>query len=102
MSDSQEARAEPAIPQWDLPDRLTKALKHAGMKPGDMRDYLDCSPASLTNWTSGRVRPRTQTLRLWALRTGVSYEWLIGGDCDGPDLDGELTVTCPQLRGCAA
>jgi len=26
----------------------------------------------------GRVIPSVQTLRLWALRTGVSYDWLAG------------------------
>jgi transcriptional regulator with XRE-family HTH domain len=43
-----------------------------------MADYLDVSRTSVTNWTSGRITPDTRTLRLWAMRTGVSYGWLTG------------------------
>jgi len=68
-----------AVPEWDLGDRMRKALRHADVSVQEMADYLDVSTASLRAWTNGRTRPRTQTLRLWALRTGVSYDWLVTG-----------------------
>jgi transcriptional regulator with XRE-family HTH domain len=66
------------VPDWDLADRMRKALRHAGMSPGQMADYLGVSRQSVGNWISGRVEPSFQTLRLWSIRTGVSLEWLLG------------------------
>jgi transcriptional regulator with XRE-family HTH domain len=43
-----------------------------------MADYLGVSRQSVGNWMTGRIEPSLQTLRLWALRCGVSYEWLVG------------------------
>jgi transcriptional regulator with XRE-family HTH domain len=65
-------------PEFDLPDRMRKAMRDAGISGQDMADYLDVSRTSVTNWTSGRITPDTRTLRLWAMRTGVSYGWLTG------------------------
>lgn len=58
---------------------MRKALRHAGMSVAEMSEYLDVSLASMTAWMSGRTKPRTQTLRLWALRCGVDYSWLATG-----------------------
>jgi len=44
-----------------------------------MADYLGVSRQSVGNWMNGRIEPSQQTLRLWAMRTGVSFEWLAGG-----------------------
>lgn len=68
-----------AVPPWDLSDRLVKSLKFGRVKPGEMAQYLGVSPAGLRNWTSGKVHPKTSILRLWALRTGVDYGWLLTG-----------------------
>jgi transcriptional regulator with XRE-family HTH domain len=65
-------------PEFDLADRMRKAMRDAGIGSQDMADYLDVSRTSVTNWTSGRITPDTRTLRLWAMRTGVSYGWLTG------------------------
>jgi transcriptional regulator with XRE-family HTH domain len=43
-----------------------------------MADYLGVSRQSVGNWMNGRIDPSLQTLRLWALRCGVNYEWLAG------------------------
>ena len=68
-----------ALPQWDVADRLRKSLRHAGLGTAEMADYLGVSRQSVGNWINGRIEPSQQTLRLWALRTGVSFEWLTGG-----------------------
>jgi transcriptional regulator with XRE-family HTH domain len=69
-------------PEFDLADRMRKAMRDAGISGQDMADYLDVSRTSVTNWTSGRITPDTRTLRLWAMRTGVSYSWLTGAPAE--------------------
>jgi transcriptional regulator with XRE-family HTH domain len=65
-----------AIPQWDVADRLRKSLRYAGIGTTEMAAYLGVSRQSVGNWMTGRIEPSQQTLRLWAMRTGVSYRWL--------------------------
>src|SRR5712664_1096210 len=67
------------VPVWDLPDRMRKALRHAGVEVQEMAEYLDVSRSTVSNWINGRIGPSTQTLRLWAMRTGVPYAWLKDG-----------------------
>jgi transcriptional regulator with XRE-family HTH domain len=70
---------QPAVPEFDLADRMRKSLRHAGISVADMADYLGVSRQSVGNWTGGRTDPDTRTLRLWALRCGVEYQWLCTG-----------------------
>ena len=65
-------------PEFDLADRMRKSMRDAGITGLDMAGYLGVTRASVSNWTGGRITPDTRTLRLWALRTGVSYGWLTG------------------------
>lgn len=68
-----------AVPEWDLADRMRKALRHAGVGVQEIADYLGVARATVSTWINGRIEPSTQTLRLWALRCGVPYEWLRDG-----------------------
>jgi transcriptional regulator with XRE-family HTH domain len=70
------------IPTWDVGDRMRKGLRHAGVGAQEMADYLGVARSTLGNWLAGRIDPSTQTLRLWALRCGISYEWLAYGAVD--------------------
>ncbi len=79
MSEQQAA----VVPDWDQCDRMRKALRHAHLGPQEMADYLGVSRQSAGNWINGRVEPSSQTLRLWAQVTGVSYRWLCHGN-EGP------------------
>jgi transcriptional regulator with XRE-family HTH domain len=63
-------------PEWDAADRMRKALREANLGVAEMAAYLGVSRTSVSNWINGRVEPSVQTLRLWALRTGVPFEWL--------------------------
>ncbi|HEY5985126.1 MAG TPA: helix-turn-helix transcriptional regulator [Streptosporangiaceae bacterium] len=74
-----EESAPGAAPEWDLADRMRKALRHAGIKPSQMADYLGVGGNTVSTWINGRIEPSTQTLRLWSLRCGVPFEWLSGG-----------------------
>lgn len=57
---------------------MRKALRQAGISPGEMAAYLGVGGNTVSTWINGRITPSVQTLRLWALRTGVSLEWLAG------------------------
>ena len=70
------------IPTWDVADRMRKGLREAAIGIQDMADYLGVTRNTVGTWINGRNQPSTQTLRLWALRTGVSYEWLAKGGAD--------------------
>ena len=72
------------IPQWDLADRLAKSMRHAGISITEMADYFDVHRNSISGWINGRIRPDTRTVRLWAFRTGVPYEWLTGPSTEQP------------------
>lgn len=66
------------VPQWDTADRMRKALRNAGIEGQEMAEYLGVSRTSVSNWINGRIAPSKQTMRLWALRCGVSFGWLTG------------------------
>lgn len=82
-----------AVPQWDLADRLAKSLRVSGMSVSEMAEYLDVHRNTVSAWMNGRTPPGTQSVRLWALRTGVAYGWLKDGiePEDGPDGGGPGT-----------
>jgi transcriptional regulator with XRE-family HTH domain len=69
---------EVTVPAWDLADRMRKSQRHAGMSVQAMSAYLGVAPNTVSTWINGKIIPGTRTLRLWALRTGVPYEWLAG------------------------
>jgi transcriptional regulator with XRE-family HTH domain len=69
-----------AAPEWDVADRMRKSLRHADIDVQEMADYLGMSRTSVSAWINGRYTPSVRTLRLWALRCGVPYEWLTEGE----------------------
>jgi transcriptional regulator with XRE-family HTH domain len=74
-----EQTAQEAVPDWDRADRMRKALRHADLGVSEMADYLGVSRNTVSTWINGRIRPSTQTLRVWAFRTGFPYTWLCHG-----------------------
>jgi len=82
-----EQTAAGDVPEWDLADRMRKALRHADVGVQEMANYLDVDRSTVSTWINGRITPSVQTLRLWSLRCGLSYTWLLTGDA-------EATVEC--------
>lgn len=70
------------VPQWDVADRMRKALREAGAGVQDIADYMKVSRNTVSSWINGRSRPDVRTLRVWALYCGVPYEWLAKGKED--------------------
>lgn len=67
-------------------DRMKKSLKVAGLSRAEMADYLGVVPETVSTWMNDRIQPNVQTMRLWALKTGAPYAWIVSGDTpQGPD-----------------
>lgn len=64
---------------FGLSDRLNKALTVADVSSQEMADYLGVSRNTISNYINGRTLAKKQTLRLWAMRTGVPLVWLEHG-----------------------
>ena len=67
------------IPALTLPWRMKMALAHAGVSVNEMAEYLGVALPTIRTWTSGKVLPKVGMLRLWAMRTGVDFDWLAEG-----------------------
>lgn len=67
------------IPEFDLTDRMRKALRHRGQTAVGIAEYLGVTRDAVGKWLNGSRRPSAQTLRLWAIYTGVDYDWLKDG-----------------------
>lgn len=67
-------------PQWDLADRLRKSLRESGIGVSEMAGYLEVQRNTVSNWINGHNPPPGAALQVWAMRCGVSIEWLRGTD----------------------
>ena len=68
------------VPEWTLADRLRKARLMTGLEAQEFADEIGIHRNSVRNYERGRL-PRPIVLKAWALRSGVSYEWLVTGEC---------------------
>jgi transcriptional regulator with XRE-family HTH domain len=66
-------------PQFHLGDRLRKALDHSSTSVQAMADELGVSRTTVSNYIALRTKPNRATLRVWALRCGVPFDWLAHG-----------------------
>lgn len=73
-----------SVPEWDTADRMRKALRVADIGVQEIADYLGVSRNTVSTWINGRITPSLQTLRLWALRCGVDFEWLAADEIGRP------------------
>lgn len=86
-----EMHVPTTIPPLTLGWRLQMSLDYAGISTQQMADELGVVRSTVSRWMHDNgAPPRDGFLRLWALRTGVPYEWLrdgvaSSGDPAGPD-----------------
>lgn len=72
------------IPTWTLANRMARSLEWSGVSVGEMAEFLGVTRGTASAYKTGRHKPDTRTLRLWAERCGVDYQWLTegaGSDC---------------------
>jgi transcriptional regulator with XRE-family HTH domain len=90
------------VPEWDTADRMRKALRGARITGRQMATYLGVNEATVSTWINGRITPSTQTIRLWALRTGVPYGWLAyGEETTAKESAAPIEITNWRLRAVA-
>ncbi len=65
------------VPEWTTGWRMQRALAHARMSVEQMAEELGVSRSTISRWLNDRGSPSRGYLKLWALRTGVSYDWLM-------------------------
>ena len=73
------------IPTWTLGDRMQKALDVSGVSVRQMADELGVSRNTASNYLHGHTKPSRSVLRVWALRTGVPFEWIATGETSNTD-----------------
>jgi len=88
---SEQPATPPGVPEWDVADRMRKSLRHADIGVQEIADYLGVARNTVSTWINGRITPSTQTLRLWALRTGVPYAWITDGTMPSPQVSPPVT-----------
>jgi transcriptional regulator with XRE-family HTH domain len=66
--------------EFDLADRLRRSLRVSGVSVQEMAEYLDVTRGTVSNWINGHIVPNTQSLRLFAMKTGIPFEWLRDGE----------------------
>lgn len=76
---TQTALAGGVVPEWDLADRLTKALRYSGLGVSDMATQLGVSRESVGRWINGRNAPKRAAVVAWASITGCDLYWLENG-----------------------
>lgn len=58
---------------------MRKALRESRVSVAEIASYLGVTRGTVSTWINGRIEPSVQTLRLWAMRCGVDYDWLRDG-----------------------
>ena len=72
--------ASSAIPTVQLHHRLAIAMEHAGVNRGELAELLGVTPTTITNYTRGHNPVPRSVLLVWAMRCGVSLDWLEHGE----------------------
>ena len=60
--------------------RLARTIEAGLTTVDDMAKELGCHRNTVLNYINGRTTPRAPVFAVWALRTGVSRQWLLTGD----------------------
>ena len=91
-SDAQGRPPSELLP--DLADRLAKSLQVSGISVAEMAAYMEVHRNSVGAWLNRRSQPRPANVRLWAMRTGVPYQWLRDGVWpeDQPEESGQVNT----------
>jgi transcriptional regulator with XRE-family HTH domain len=89
-----EMRSIGEVPGWTLGDRLSKALRCAGMTTDQMAARLGYGRSTISRYINDRgAPPRRGVITQWSMITGVPREWLETGTDPhetGPDGGSDL------------
>lgn len=68
------------LPTWELHHRLSRALEWGDVSPEEMAAALGVHVNSVHNYSTGRRTPKLGFVDVWARRTGVPLDWLLGDE----------------------
>lgn len=81
----------------DSPDvvgaRIREAREAAGLKATELSKLIDVRPHTLWRYEAGRMRSSAEVILGVAQHCGVSMEWLLTGEGDGPPAESDLRPT---------
>ena len=73
-------QTEGAVLEFGIGDRLRKAREWAGLTQVQLAADIDVHPNTIKNYeVEAGSKFRSDTIRHWAARCGVSEAWLLGG-----------------------
>ena len=79
------SQTQPVVPdplEWDLADRLAKAMRIGGYRATTLAAVLGVHRNTVSNYLSGKIAPDRRTLIAWASECGVPMRWLETGIAD--------------------
>jgi len=93
-------QARKSVPEFDLADRLRKALRQSGIRPQQMAYELGVSRNTISNYINGHgAAPKRGMIQQWATVCGVDAEWLETGKAPRPGgPDGGLVTKLSSKR----
>ena len=71
----------------DFSGRLQQALKARGITGAELAERVDVTPGAVSQWTTGRKKPRRETGAAIAAVLDVDVSWLEYGEGTGPAAD---------------
>jgi len=83
------------IPEWDLADRMRRALRDSDLSAADIAEQIGVRREAVSTWINGRREPSRATVMLWAQLTGVDAVWLETGQ--GPASWPDPGTSLPRL-----
>ena len=66
------------VPEFTLGDRLRKAREIAGLEMRDLAERTGVHRQSIARYEQGAATPRRPVILIWAVETGVDYDWIMG------------------------
>jgi transcriptional regulator with XRE-family HTH domain len=73
------------VPEWTISDRLRKARELTGLDQRDFARDIGVSRGTVRNYERGiSTAPKRPILLAWAMRSGVSLDWLLDGPQEAP------------------
>lgn len=79
MSTQQTSERHNDTLTFELHHRLARTIEAGRTSVDDMAAIFECHRNTVLNYVAGRTAPRKRDVREWALRTGVSFDWLWEG-----------------------
>ena len=65
--------------EFNIHDRLRKALDLVDISHAEMAEFCGVSRFTISRYINGATDVPVGVVRLWSMRTGVPFEWLMTG-----------------------